>query len=115
MGFFAEFTAWLNRILATYIADSTSRVAGVLAKVRGHQLAGRHLVVVGPPVEEREVELGPALLLGVVDDLVVAGEGQPRILGQQTPVQLPVLRASRRAPGASVFELYSTRPSYSAM
>jgi len=30
MGFFAEFTAWLNRILATYIADSTSRVAGVL-------------------------------------------------------------------------------------
>ena len=30
MGFFAEFTAWLNRILATYIADSTARVAGVL-------------------------------------------------------------------------------------
>ena len=30
MGFFAEFTAWLNRILTTYIADNTSRVAGVL-------------------------------------------------------------------------------------
>jgi type IV secretion system protein VirB6 len=30
MGFFAEFTAWLNQILATYIADSTARVAGVL-------------------------------------------------------------------------------------
>lgn len=30
MGFFAEFTAWLNRILATYIADSTARVAAVL-------------------------------------------------------------------------------------
>ena len=30
MGFFAEFTAWLNRILATYIADTTARVAGVL-------------------------------------------------------------------------------------
>lgn len=30
MGFFAEFTAWLNRILATYIADSTARMAGVL-------------------------------------------------------------------------------------
>ena len=30
MGFFAEFTAWLNRILATYIADSTARIAGVL-------------------------------------------------------------------------------------
>lgn len=30
MGFFAEFSAWLNRILATYIADSTARVADVL-------------------------------------------------------------------------------------
>ena len=30
MGFFAEFTAWLNRILATYIPDSTARIADVL-------------------------------------------------------------------------------------
>lgn len=30
MGFFAEFTAWLNRILATYIADSTARIGAVL-------------------------------------------------------------------------------------
>jgi len=30
MGFFAEFNAWLNTILLTYIADNTARVAGVL-------------------------------------------------------------------------------------
>jgi type IV secretion system protein VirB6 len=30
MGFFAEFTVWLNRILATYVADNTARLAGVL-------------------------------------------------------------------------------------
>jgi len=30
MGFFAEFNAWLNAILATYIGENTARVAGVL-------------------------------------------------------------------------------------
>lgn len=30
MGFFAEFSAWLNGILATYISDNTARIAGVL-------------------------------------------------------------------------------------
>jgi type IV secretion system protein VirB6 len=30
MGFFAEFNAWLNAILTTYIGDNTARVAGVL-------------------------------------------------------------------------------------
>ncbi len=30
MGFFAEFSAWLNTLLATYIGDNTARVAGVL-------------------------------------------------------------------------------------
>jgi type IV secretion system protein VirB6 len=30
MGFFAEFNAWLNGILAGYIADNTARIAGVL-------------------------------------------------------------------------------------
>ena len=30
MGFFAEFSAWLNGILATYIGDNTARIAGVL-------------------------------------------------------------------------------------
>src|SRR5262245_10006427 len=30
MGFFAEFTAWLNRILATYVSDNTVRLASVL-------------------------------------------------------------------------------------
>jgi len=30
MGFFAEFSAWLNGILATYIGDSTARIAGAL-------------------------------------------------------------------------------------
>ncbi len=30
MGFFAEFSAWLNSLLATYIGDNTARVAGVL-------------------------------------------------------------------------------------
>jgi len=30
MGFFAEFSAWLNGILATYIGDNTARIAGAL-------------------------------------------------------------------------------------
>lgn len=30
MGFFAEFNAWLTRILATYISDNTARMAAVL-------------------------------------------------------------------------------------
>lgn len=30
MGFFAEFSAWLNALLATYIGDNTARVAAVL-------------------------------------------------------------------------------------
>jgi len=30
MGFFAEFNAWLNAILLTYVGDNTARVAGVL-------------------------------------------------------------------------------------
>lgn len=30
MGFFAEFSAWLNGILATYIGDTTARIAGAL-------------------------------------------------------------------------------------
>src|SRR5690348_16001553 len=30
MGFFAEFSAWLNGLLATYIGDNTARVAGAL-------------------------------------------------------------------------------------
>lgn len=30
MGFFAEFSTWLNAILATYIADNTARIATVL-------------------------------------------------------------------------------------
>src|SRR5579872_5224261 len=30
MGFFAEFSAWLNGLLATYIGDHTARVAGAL-------------------------------------------------------------------------------------
>lgn len=30
MGFFAEFSAWLNAILATYIGDNTARIAGAL-------------------------------------------------------------------------------------
>src|ERR1017187_4482159 len=30
MGFFAEFNAWLNALLATYIGDNTARVAAVL-------------------------------------------------------------------------------------
>lgn len=30
MGFFAEFSAWLNSILATYIGDNTARIAGAL-------------------------------------------------------------------------------------
>jgi type IV secretion system protein VirB6 len=31
MGFFAEFNAWLNTLLANYIGDQTARVAGALA------------------------------------------------------------------------------------
>lgn len=30
MGFFAEFSAWLNGILSTYIGDNTARIAGAL-------------------------------------------------------------------------------------
>jgi type IV secretion system protein VirB6 len=30
MGFFAEFSAWLNGILATYIGENTARIAGAL-------------------------------------------------------------------------------------
>src|SRR5450755_958468 len=30
MGFFAEFNAWLNALLATYIGDQTARVAAAL-------------------------------------------------------------------------------------
>src|ERR1700741_2505488 len=30
MGFFAEFNAWLNTVLAGYIADNTARIAGAL-------------------------------------------------------------------------------------
>lgn len=30
MGFFAEFSTWLNAILATYIADNTARIAAVI-------------------------------------------------------------------------------------
>ena len=30
MGFFAEFNAWLNGLLATYIGDNTARMAGIL-------------------------------------------------------------------------------------
>jgi type IV secretion system protein VirB6 len=30
MGFFAEFSAWLNGLLATYVGDTTARIAGLL-------------------------------------------------------------------------------------
>ena len=30
MGFFAEFSAWLNGLLDTYIAEQTSRVAAAI-------------------------------------------------------------------------------------
>ncbi|MDB6103298.1 MAG: conjugal transfer protein TrbL, partial [Gammaproteobacteria bacterium] len=30
MGFFAEFNAWLNALLMTYIGDNTARIAAVL-------------------------------------------------------------------------------------
>ena len=37
MGFFAEFSEWLNGLLATYISDTSTRLANALEQIgRAH-------------------------------------------------------------------------------
>lgn len=86
MGFFAQFTAWLNTILATYIADNTARLAAILEPaivtlavlyvvIWGYlQLAGKIEEPFGTGVKRLimlAVILGVALRLWLYNDLIV--------------------------------------------
>jgi type IV secretion system protein VirB6 len=71
MGFFAEFNAWLNTLLATYIGDQTARVAAalepaIIALATIYVMAWGYLQLMGKLEEPFVVGLKRIITLAVV-------------------------------------------------